>query len=114
MAGMSREDKYKLILKMGIGRSGISNEGSMIMDAVRKQIPIKPRIETTKEVPRTHNLGRLLYFYCPTCGRFIVGIYETDPIRGGGIHPQLNGCSTCLQALDFSEWKHKDEEIELE
>ena len=90
MAAMSREDKYRLILKTGIGRSGINNEGSLIMDAVRKQIPIKPRIETTKEVPRTHNYGRLLYFYCPTCGRFIVGIYETDPIRGGGIHPQLN------------------------
>ena len=32
MAAMSREDKYRLILKTGIGRSGISNEGSMIMD----------------------------------------------------------------------------------
>jgi hypothetical protein len=84
-----------------------------IKSAIEKQIPVKPRIVTTKEVPHTHNYGRLLYFYCPKCGRFIVGIYETDPIRGGGISQKLNGCSTCLQAIDFTEWKHKDSEDEL-
>lgn len=90
------------------GRSGGKSFWLAIKRAIEKQIPQKPRIETTKEVPKTHNLGRLLYFYCPRCGRFIVGIYETDQKRGGGIHPMLNGCSSCLQAIDFSEWKKQE------
>lgn len=51
---------------------------------------------------------RLLYFYCPRCGKFIVGSYETDKKRGGGISQKLNGCSNCLQAIDFSEWQKKE------
>lgn len=93
-----------------LGRSGGKSFWLAIKTAIEKQIPQKPIIETTKEVPTTHRLGRLLYFYCPRCGRFIVGIYETDPKRGGGIHPRLNGCSSCLQAIDFSEWKKKEED----
>ena len=79
-----------------------------IKTAIEKQIPQKPRIESTKEVPITHNLGRLLYFYCPRCGKFIVGLYDTDKKRGGGISQKLNGCSNCLQAIDFSEWQKKE------
>lgn len=95
-----------------IGRKGGKMLWLSIKEAIEKQIPKKPRIETTKEVPLTHNFGRLLYFYCPRCGKFIVGIYETDPKRGGGIAQKLNGCSNCLQAIDFSEWKQKESESE--
>lgn len=94
------------------GRRGGKTLWCAIKTAIDKQIPIKPRIETTKEVPRTHNYGRLLYFYCPRCGKFIVGMYETDPMRGGGIHEKLNGCSNCLQAIDFTAWKNKENESE--
>ena len=31
-------------------------------------------------------------------------MYETDTERGGGISNSLKGCSTCLQAIDFSEY----------
>ena len=96
-----------------LGRSSGKSFWSAIKTAIDKQIPVRPRIETTKEVPHTHNYGRLLYFYCPRCGKFLLGIYETDPQRGGGIHPNLNGCSGCLQAIDFTEWKHKSDEDEL-
>lgn len=74
------------------------------IEALEKQLPKKPIIKTEKEVPRTHNLGRLLRFHCPSCGRFIVGMYETDVERGGGIANSLKGCSACLQAIDFSEY----------
>lgn len=94
------------------GRGGGKTFWLAIKTAVEKQIPQKPKNRTTKEVPITHNLGRLLYFYCPRCGKFIVGLYETDPMRGGGIHEKLNGCSNCLQAIDFSEWKYKGNESE--
>lgn len=74
------------------------------IEALEKQLPKKPITKTEKEVPRTHNLGRLLRFHCPSCGRFIVGMYETDVERGGGISNRLKGCSACLQAIDFSEY----------
>lgn len=96
------------------GRRGGKMWWLAIKVAIMKQIPVKPRIETTKEVPRTHNYGRLLYMYCPSCGNFIVGVYETDHLRGGGIHPKLNGCSTCLQTIDFSEWKAKPKEEKVD
>ena len=73
------------------------------IEALEKQLPKKPIIKTEKEVPHTHNLGRLLRFHCPSCGKFIVAIYESDAERGGGISNSLKGCSTCLQAIDFSE-----------
>lgn len=91
-----------------IRRSGGKSFWLAIKTAIEKQIPQKPKIETTKEVPITHNLGRLLAFHCPRCGKFIVGMYETDTKRGGGIHPMLKGCSNCLQAIDFSEWKKQE------
>lgn len=94
------------------GRRGGKMFWLSIQEAIEKQILKKPRIKTTKEIPTTHNWGRLLYFYCPRCGKFIVGIYETDTNRGGGIGQKLNGCSNCLQAIDFSEWKHKESESE--
>lgn len=96
-----------------IGRSVGKSFWLAIKTAIEKQIPVRPRIETTKEVPITHNYGRLLYFYCPRCGKFLVGVYETDNQRGGGIHENMNGCHRCLQAIDFSEWKHKDSEEDL-
>lgn len=74
------------------------------IEALEKQLPKKPIIKTKKEVPHTHNLGRLLCFHCPSCGKFIVAIYESDTDRGGGISNSLKGCSTCLQAIDFSEY----------
>ena len=77
------------------------------IEALEKQLPKKPIIKPKKEVPRTHNSGRLLRFHCPNCGRFIVGMYEKDVERGGGISNRLKGCSTCLQAIDFSEYYTK-------
>ena len=104
---------YKAIIKAWDsqkpqGRSGGKMFWLAIKTAIEKQIPLKPKIETTKEVPITHNLGRTLYFYCPRCGKFIVGLYERDKERGGGISAKLNGCSNCLQAIDFSEWQKQE------
>lgn len=72
-----------------------------VVEALEKQIPKKPIIKSEKEKPITHRLGRLLCFHCPTCGRFLLGLYETDVERGGGITQHLKGCSNCLQAIDF-------------
>ena len=77
---------------------------TIIIEALEKQLPKKPIIKSEKEVPHTHNLGRLLRFHCPNCGKFIVGMYENDVERGGGISNRLKGCSTCLQSIDFSEY----------
>lgn len=68
--------------------------------AMEKQIPKKPVIKYG-EKPITHNYGRLMSFHCPNCGKFIVAMYETDVENGGGLHKDLKGCSTCLQAIDF-------------
>ena len=75
----------------------------LAIEALKKQIPVQPHIKPGKRPP-THKLGRLLSFYCPKCARFIVACYETDPANGGGISDQVKGCSTCLQAIDFSPW----------
>lgn len=75
---------------------------TMGIEALEKQIPKKPIIKSEKEIPITHNYGRLLRFHCPRCERFLVGLYETDVERGGGISRRMKGCSTCLQAIDFT------------
>lgn len=80
---------------------------NLTIEALEKQLPKKPIIKSEKEVPHTHNLGRLLRFHCPNCGKFIVGMYENDVERGGGISNRLKGCSTCLQSIDFSEYYTK-------
>lgn len=85
----------------------VADNARTAIEALEKQLPKKPIIKTKKEVPHTHNLGRLLRFHCPNCGRFIVAIYESDTERGGGISNSLKGCSTCLQAIDFSEYYTK-------
>ena len=99
----------------------VADNARTAIEALERQLPKKPIIKTEKEVPYTHNLGRLLRFRCPNCGRFIVAIYESDTERGGGISNSLKGCSTCLQAIDFSEYYTKrevrddslNEEVEL-
>lgn len=99
----------------------VADNARTAIEALERQLPKKPIIKTEKEVPYTHNLGRLLRFHCPNCGRFIVAIYESDTERGGGISNSLKGCSTCLQAIDFSEYYTKrevrddslNEEVEL-
>lgn len=78
------------------------------IEALKKQLPRKPIIKSEKEVPHTHNLGRLLRFHCPNCGRLIISIYKSDVERGGGISNRVKGCSTCLQAIDFLEYYPKD------
>lgn len=80
---------------------------NLTIEALEKQLAKKPIIKSEKEVPHTHNLGRLLRFHCPNCGKFIVGMYENDVERGGGISNRLKGCSTCLQSIDFSEYYTK-------
>lgn len=39
------------------------------IEALEKQLAKKPIIKSEKEVPHTHNLGRLLRFHCPNCGK---------------------------------------------
>ena len=85
----------------------VANNVRTAIEALEKQLPKKPIIKIEKEVPYTHNLGRLLRFHCPNCGKFIVAIYESDTERGGGILNSLKGCFTCLQAIDFSEYYTK-------
>lgn len=87
---------------------------ALAQKALEKQIPKKPIIKYG-ELHRTHSYGRLMSFHCPSCGKFIVAIYETDVERGGGLHKDLKGCSTCLQAIDFMGYYHldkSDEEID--
>ena len=86
------------------------------VSALEKQISKKPIIKYGDDTI-THNLGRLMCFHCPNCGRYIVALYETDVEKGAGIHRDLKGCSTCLQAIDFTGYYQigkLDEEIELE
>lgn len=88
-----------------------------VAEVIENQIPKKPVIKYHKEDLIPVKYGRLIEFHCPNCGRFIVATYETDAERGGGIHTDLRGCSTCLQAIDFTGYYHidkLDEEIELE
>lgn len=110
---MSSIDKYKVILRDGIGNSGLDDETTLVMSAIRKQVPVPPFIKYGPEV-HTHRLGRFLEFHCPSCNKHIVAMYEHDRERGGGISTRLRGCSTCLQAIDFGEWYHRDEDDEIE
>lgn len=80
-------------------------------DAIKKQVPIKPKL-VFGEKTNTHRYGRLISFHCPSCGRFILALYETDVERGGGISNDLKGCSKCLQAIDFTGYYHKSKENE--
>ena len=57
---------------------------------------------------RCNSCGDEFIVGSPRCGKFIVGSYETDKKRGGGISQKLNGCSNCLQSIDFSEWQKKE------
>ncbi len=89
----------------------------LAINALKKQMPKKPILKYHKEDVTPVKYGRLIEFLCPNCGRFIVATYETDTERGGGIHRDLKGCSTCLQAIDFTGYYHigkLDDEIELE
>lgn len=95
--------------------NAIKNEYTKIY-ALEKQIPKKPILKYHKEDVTPVQYGRLVEFMCPNCGRFIVAMYETDVERGGGIHEDLKGCSTCLQAIDFTGYYHiekLDEEIDF-
>ena len=73
-----------------------------LKEAREKQVAKKPIVKAEKEVPTTHNLGRLLEICCPVCGKRIFAIYETDLKRGGGVTREAKGCSRCLQAIDFT------------
>lgn len=79
---------------------------NMSVKALEKQIPKKPVIEFGKK-PITHNYGRMMEFYCPVCKKFILAMYETDVLRGGGINNEVKGCCFCLQRIDFSGYYHK-------
>ena len=88
----------------------------LAINALEKQIPRKAIIKYGDDTI-AHNLGRLMCFHCPNCGKYIVALYETDVENGAGIHRDLKGCSTCLQAIDFTGYYQigkLDEEIELE
>lgn len=76
--------------------------------ALQKQ-QMKPKL-VYGEKANTHRYGRLISFHCPSCGRFILALYETDVERGGGISNDLRGCSKCLQTIDFTGYYHKSKE----
>ncbi len=105
----------KIATENGIDTKIVLNEKAVV-NALEKQIPKKPIIKYGDDTI-THNLGRLMCFHCPNCGKYIVALYETDVENGAGIHKDLKGCSTCLQAIDFTGYYHidkLDEEIALE
>lgn len=79
-----------------------------ILDALQKQIPKKPIIKHHKEAIVPQRCGRLMEFLCPNCGKVVCAMYENDVACGGGIHKDLKGCSTCLQAIDFSGYYKKE------
>ena len=75
------------------------------------------RLKKPKEMPITHNLGRLVTFFCKKCGTQLVACYETDPLRGGGISRDWRSCGKCGNPLDFGEYYHRDtadDEIQFE
>ena len=101
------------------GGVAVIKDKSKHKEAMEKQVAKKPIVKpTTKEVPTTHNLGRLLEICCPVCGKRIFAIYETDLKRGGGVTREAKGCSRCLQAIDFTGYyctpklDKSDEDIE--
>ena len=49
------ENKYERILYMGVGRSGLTDEDSIIVKAIRKQVALQPIVR---------GLGQR---YCPAC-----------------------------------------------
>ena len=109
----ARNDMERLILT---GERPADKVVGLACQALDKQIPKKPIIKYGDDTI-THNLGRLMCFHCPNCGRYIVALYETDVENGAGIHNDLKGCSTCLQAIDFSGYYHiskLDEGIDFE
>ena len=65
------------------------------------------QVMTTRETPTTHNLGKMVVFYCTKCGTHISNCYETDPACGGGIHEDIHYCYKCGNPLDFGEFYHK-------
>ena len=66
------------------------------------------RLKVSKEIPATHNYGRLTTFYCVKCGKRLCACYETDPLRGGGISRDWHFCSKCGNSLDFGEYYHHE------
>ena len=58
------------------------------------------RIKAEKEIPATHNYGRLVTFYCAKCG----------------ISPDWHYCSKCGNPLDFGEYYHQkaNDDIQFE
>lgn len=76
----------------------------MTRTALEKQIPKKPNV-VFGEKPKNDTLGRLITLSCPRCGKQFLKIYESNIVNGGRVSSDINGCSVCLQAIDFSEWK---------
>ena len=62
------------------------------------------KLKIPKETPKTHNLGKLISFYCEKCGWLLCSLYETDRQRGGGVFRKWRYCSICGNALDFGEY----------
>lgn len=74
-----------------------------IINTLEKQIPVQPRIIYGQKV--NYNIGRLMSFYCPKCGKFQFGIYENDVGKGEGVSCEYTGCSKCLQAIDVERYR---------
>ncbi len=76
-------------------------------DITRQTNTIGIWVRAIWELPTTHNLGKLLVFYCANCGKILCGCYEKDSARGGGIDEEWRYCSKCGSPLDFGEFYHK-------
>ena len=76
-------------------------EEQKLLTAGKKILNKKKPIIKYGELHTTYNLGRLLSFYCPNCGKYLGALYDTDPINGAGFSRNYRGCSNCLQAIDF-------------
>lgn len=77
-------------------------EERRIFKAGNKIVNKKKPVIKYGELHKTHNLGRLMSFHCPNCGKFLGALYETDVLKGCGFGKDYNGCINCLQAIDFT------------
>ena len=71
------------------------------------------KLKIPKEIPKTHNYGKLITFYCAKCGKQLIALYETDSQRGGGICTEWRYCQYCGNRLDFGEYYCKEDKDEL-
>lgn len=95
-----------------------SGNFDIAIEAMNKLIAKDPVIITEDvEIPKTHNLGKLLQYRCPSCNKLLFSRYETDTVENGfSLNKDFNYCSKCGQKIDLDEFKFLsyNDELELE